>query len=91
MFNEGGFLERVESGELTAIVKAERVPSEIDDETIPAGSVSQEVRYYNQDNEEVARVHQYVKPDGTLGGSGLPDPKRLLIDGILYRIVKGDG
>lgn len=89
LFNEGQFLERVESGELTAVVKAQRTPSEVDAVTIPAGSVSQEVRYYDQDNNEVARVHQYVKPDGTLGGSGLPDPKRLLIGGILYRLQRG--
>jgi hypothetical protein len=29
-------------------------------------------------------VHQYLQPDGTLGASGQPDPKRLLHDGILY-------
>ena len=34
----------------------------------------------------VAEVHQYVRPDGSLGGSGLPDPKRLYKDGILYAV-----
>jgi hypothetical protein len=91
MFNEGRFRERVESGELTAVVKAQRMPSQFHPERIPPGSVSQEVRYYDADNYEVARVHQYVKPDGTLGGSGLPDPKRLYIDGIMYRLQTGGG
>lgn len=91
MFNEGRFLERVQSGELRAAVASQRTPSVVDDETIPAGSVSQEVRYYDQNNNEVARVHQYVKPDGTLGGSGMPDPKRLFVDGVKYRLQKGGG
>jgi len=37
---------------------------------------------------EVARVHQYLRTDGTLGASGLPDPKAVLENGILYRIRK---
>jgi hypothetical protein len=35
----------------------------------------------------VAVVHQYLRPDGSLGASGLPDPKRLLVNGILYIVV----
>ena len=39
---------------------------------------------------EVARVHQYLRTDGTLGGSGRrPDPKRLYEDGVLYALKKG--
>jgi hypothetical protein len=29
-----------------------------------------------------------MRPDGTLGGSGLPDPKRLFKDGKVYRMPK---
>ncbi|MBA3571931.1 MAG: hypothetical protein H0W34_08165 [Pyrinomonadaceae bacterium] len=88
MFNEGRFWERTQAGELRAVVAKERIPSEVDDVTIPLGSVSQEVRYYDQDNNEVARIHWYIKPDGSIGGSGLPDPKRLMVNGILYRLEK---
>jgi hypothetical protein len=40
-------------------------------------------------NNEVARVHQYLRPDGTIGGSGRPDPKKVLYlyQGILYLIA----
>ncbi len=34
---------------------------------------------------KVALVHEYRRPDGSLGGSGLPDPKRLIVgDEILF-------
>jgi hypothetical protein len=36
--------------------------------------------------EKVAGVHQYLRPDGTIGLSGRPDPKEVYIDGVLYII-----
>lgn len=88
LFNENRFLERLEAGELRAEVKRSR-HAPIVAENIPVGCLSQEVRYYDQDNNEVARVHQYLKLDGTLGASTLPDPKRLFLNGVLYRLEKG--
>jgi hypothetical protein len=46
------------------------------------------VSYLDSDGNEVARVHQYLRPDGTIGASGKPDPKRLLDGGILYYLEK---
>jgi hypothetical protein len=37
---------------------------------------------------KVAVVHQYVRRDGSLGGSGNPDPKMLLEAGNLYRVLR---
>jgi hypothetical protein len=51
---------------------------------------SQMISYRDPDNNEVARIHQYLRPDGSIGASGKPDPKRLLHDGTLYRLVKGE-
>lgn len=42
------------------------------------------VAYFDGNYQEVARVHQYKRPDGSIGASGLPDPVRLLVDGIIY-------
>jgi hypothetical protein len=42
------------------------------------------IAYYNQQGKKVAIAHQYVKPDGTIGGSGRPDPKWLLEEGVIY-------
>ena len=44
------------------------------------------VAYYEK-RRKVAMVHQYLRPDGTLGASGLPDPKRLLVNDLLYIVV----
>lgn len=55
----------------------------------PPGTRSQMISYRDASDKEIARVHQYLKPDGTLGASGRPDPKRLLInDDTLLRLVK---
>lgn len=51
------------------------------------GTVSQRVEYWDTVQGrlvKIATVHRYVRPDGTLGASGLPDPKRVLHDGVLY-------
>jgi hypothetical protein len=42
------------------------------------------VRYVDASGTCIAVVHQYLKPDGTLGGWGRPDPKFLLHDSIAY-------
>lgn len=55
---------------------------------LPAGSQSQLISYQDMNGLEVARAHQYTLPDGSIGASGKPDPKRVLLDGKLYRIEK---
>ncbi len=47
----------------------------------PVCTRSQLVTYFDADGERVAIVHQYLRQDGTLGASGLPDPKWLLHGG----------
>lgn len=51
----------------------------------PACTHAQTIYYYDAlTMEEVARCHQYLRPDGTVGASGRPDPKWLSLDGVLY-------
>lgn len=53
----------------------------------PPGTLSQRVEYWESTGNslrKVAIVHQYLLPDGTLGASGLPDPKRVLHDGVIF-------
>jgi hypothetical protein len=73
-FNDSQILEQVESGELNAIVKR-------DSHRAPPGephcTKSQIVYYYTQSGDLLAVAHQYLRPDGTIGASGRPDPKRL--------------
>jgi hypothetical protein len=86
-FNRGRYYERTLSGELRAVARRDSTPVRTKANE-PAGTHSQEVSYLDANNQEVARVHQYVRLGGVLGASGLPDPKRLLENGILYRIRK---
>jgi hypothetical protein len=86
-FNRGRYYERVLSGELRAVAKRDSTPVRTKANE-PIGTHSQEVSYLDAANQEVARVHQYIRPGGHVGASGLPDPKRLFENGILYRIRK---
>ena len=46
----------------------------------PPGTLSQTVLYLDRLG-VVARAHRFVLPDGEVGASGLPDPKRVLFEG----------
>jgi hypothetical protein len=87
-FNRGRYWERMRAGEFTQEVLEEGRPHAEVASKEPLGTVSQMVSYRDSNNDEVARVHQYLRPDGSIGASGLPDPKRLLEDGVLYRLIK---
>jgi len=84
-FESGQFIERTERGELVVVVLPNAShPASADAGQVP-GTLSQMISYREPDcNNEVARAHRYLKPDGTLGGSGKPDPKLVLQGGILY-------
>jgi hypothetical protein len=47
------------------------------------------VVYLDSNDDQVALVHQYLRTDGSLGGSGRPDPKKVLKDGVLYILELG--
>lgn len=78
LFNDGGYEEKVAADELIAVVEREHPARPQAGE--PAGTLSQMIWYFDSSMNRVALVHQYLRPDGTIGGSGRPDPKRLLLD-----------
>jgi hypothetical protein len=87
IFNQNNYWERVQSGELSAVVLESRnAPASAGQ---PPGTLSQSISYRDPDGNEIARVHQYLMTDGTLSAGGRPDPKRLFYNGVLYRLVKG--
>ena len=53
----------------------------------PIGTRSQVWRIMNG-MERVALVHLYRRPDGTLGASGLPDPKIVVHNGVTYCLAR---
>ncbi len=84
IFNEDRYLERVQSGELIAVRMKNNHPVMLIPG--PPWCTHSPIRfYYTTRRELVAVVHQYERPDGTLGLSGRPDPKKLdLEDRIIY-------
>ena len=87
LFNHGGFLQRVQAGSLQERIVQDRHPS-APAAPVPFCTRSQLVEYTDAVGFPVALVHQYLQPDGTLGASGLPDPKWVFRDGIIYRLRK---
>ena len=88
IFNDGGYWQKAQAGELQQVVIEDRHPS-LMKANEPFCTQSQQVSYRDMEGNEIVRVHQYLRPDQTIGASGRPDPKRLLKDGILYRLHKG--
>lgn len=82
LFNELQLWDLVEGGLLHEVVFYHGTPRQEVHE--PFGTDSQGVRYYNHWMQEVAEVHQYLRPDGSIGASGLPDPKRVVEGGVIY-------
>ena len=87
MFNDGNYWQRAKEGEFTMILLKDRHPSRIEADE-PICTMSQLVSYRDRSDSEVARVHQYLRPNKTIGASGKPDPKRMFTGGILYRLNK---
>jgi hypothetical protein len=82
-FNEDQLWERAQGGEFQERVLKSRHPAPRASGE-PFCTKSQMVGYHLPDGSRVCLVHQYLRPDGTLGASGRPDPKALVKDGVLY-------
>jgi len=78
IFNEEGLLDEIREGRLIEHVKRSSHPN-----PPPTGeplcTFSQIVYYYSPSGQPRALVHRYLRPDGNLGASGMPDPKRLFL------------
>jgi hypothetical protein len=85
IFNSSQCWNDTKSGELTTrILKSNHGNYESKGE--PYCTKSQYVIYLTKNGEFVAAVHQYLRPDGKLGASGKPDPKRVLIKGEILAV-----
>ena len=88
-FNRARYWQRLQAGEFMARTKS-RLARPTSGQ--PSGSTSEEVYYIHRDtNTTLARVHQYVLPDGRIGASGKPDPKYLCLGGVEYQLHEGGG
>jgi hypothetical protein len=82
IFNDNGYWELAKQGELFEKVYSKGPPQKEAGE--PPGTLSQIVAYLDAQGRQVAIVHQYLRKDGSIGGSGRPDPKKLFHQGTLY-------
>lgn len=86
-FNAERLFERMLAGEFRVrIHKAPLVSRTVRNPKshLPPGTLSQMVSYLDRrSGEEVARVHQYLLPDGSLF-NGRPDPKIVATGGVVW-------
>ena len=78
--------QKAATGELVTIVRDEYLAPRAAGQ--PTGTVAQIVLYFevlpDGERRPIALVHQYLRSDGQVGGSGRPDPKWLrLPDGTV--------
>ena len=78
---KGDYLNRAANGEFGCCLADEKIPDSRDE---PPGTRSLTVSYVNETGERIFLVHCYLRPDGSIGGSGKPDPKWLFEDGVVY-------
>jgi len=90
MFNDGRYWERAQYGDLFQTVEWQGHPSPARSGE-PTCTRSQIIAYRDERGRQVARVHQYRRPDGMLGASGRPDPQLLLENGIVYYYERLEG
>lgn len=83
LFNELDLAGRALRGELIEEIIAERHPSR-PKAAEPYCTRTQIINYWTSNRQMVARVHRYLRPDGTIGASGMPDPKMLVAHGVVH-------
>ena len=86
-FNDGDYWPRAEAGEYRQEVARDGHPS-LERSGEPYCTRSQIIDDLDRDGQKIAKVHRYLRPDGTLGGSGRPDPKALIEGGGRYRALQ---
>ena len=87
LFNDGRFVERARLGELAVVLLDDRHPSSPRADE-PYCTQSQMLSYRQLNGIEVARAHQYLRPDGSIGASGRPDPKKVHIKGKIFQLPR---
>ena len=86
-FNDGDYWQRASEGEFRQVTVRDGHPSP-ERSGEPFCTHSLIIDYWDWTGQKIAKVHCYVRPDQTLGGSGKPDPKVLIEAGVRYRALE---
>jgi hypothetical protein len=84
LFEALGYADLVASGALSESVTFDSHPTP-NKANEPVCTRSQLLAYRDSGDRVVVRIHRYLRPDGTIGASGRPDPKFLLHDSVIYK------
>lgn len=84
MFNKSQFPDMIEEGKLKPVYLRNSHLKEPETKHEPYCTHSQIIRYLDPAGQWIIEVHQYLRPDKTIGGSGKPDPKRLRIENVVF-------
>ena len=86
LFNESQYPELILQNQLEIEVDNSYLLSELalQEKSLPPGTISEIIRYRDLARNLYVMVHRYVLPDGSLGASGKPDPKAILLDGTMF-------
>jgi hypothetical protein len=97
LFRESGYLARTLSGQFTnrpfeRQSLYQNPPEEEGRAPEPEGTLTGLIEIINpSDNGRIAIAHRLLRPDQTFGASGLPDPKMIFVDGIIYIQKRKEG
>lgn len=84
LFRNSQLPEHISQGILQPVVLKDSVIQNPVAKGEPPGTRSQIIRYNDESGRWVVEVHQYLRPNGSIGASGKPDPKRLRIGGTIF-------
>jgi hypothetical protein len=88
LFTDARILQRAKTGELTTLIEKDEHPAApLANE--PVCTRSQYLVYYGPEGNIVAEAHRYLRPDGSIGLSGKPDPKVVKDAGTTYYLDIG--
>ena len=90
IFNQNRYWSRTKGLDFDLVQIVDKSHEVAPDSGEPLGTLTQIISYQTIDGRFVATVHQYRRRDGTLGGSGQPDPKVLVHAGTVYRADPDD-
>jgi len=85
-FNESQYPPMIAEGQLMPKLLRNDHLKKPEEKGEPYCTRSQVIRYSDKTGHWVVEVHQYFRPDKTVGGSGRADPKRLRIGNTVFTV-----